>query len=189
VLVVLFPVLVLTALSVLVDGGRPLFYVSERVGRGGRVFPFFKFRSMRVGAEEERESLEDQNEADGVLFKIKDDPRITGVGRFLRRWSLDELPQIWNVIRGDMNIVGPRPLPVGDLQGLDHDPEMAYWFDLRHHVPPGITGLWQVRGRVELGFDEMVRLDLYYVQNWSPWLDLKVLLATLPAILRGRGAA
>jgi len=189
VVVLLFPVLLVTALAVLVDGGGPLLYVSERVGRGGRSFPFFKFRSMRVGAEQERAGLEARNEADGVLFKIRDDPRLTGVGRFLRRWSLDELPQIWNVIRGDMNLVGPRPLPVGDLEGLEHDPEMAYWFDLRHHVSPGITGLWQVRGRVELGFDEMVRLDLYYVQNWSPWLDLKVLLLTMPAILRGRGAA
>jgi lipopolysaccharide/colanic/teichoic acid biosynthesis glycosyltransferase len=99
------------------------------------------------------------------------------------------LPQIWNVVRGDMNLVGPRPLPAEDLVGLENDPEMAYWFDLRHQVRPGITGLWQVRGRANQGTEEMVQLDLFYVQHWSIWLDLKILLQTVPAVLRGRGAS
>ena len=144
---------------------------------------------MVVGADERRADLNDQNESDGRLFKMQNDPRVTSVGRILRRWSLDELPQIWNVIRGDMNLVGPRPLPEGDLDGIENDPEIAYWFELRHKVPPGITGLWQVSGRSELGFREMVRLDISYIQNWSPWLDLKILLSTLPAVLKGRGAS
>ncbi len=185
----LSPLLLAIALGVALDGGWPVIYAGRRIGRGGRAFPFYKFRSMRTGADQERDRLADQNEADGVLFKIKDDPRTTAVGRILRRWSLDELPQLWNVARGDMNLVGPRPLPVEDLEGLEDDPEMAYWFDLRHHVRPGITGLWQVRGRANQGTEEMVQLDLFYVQQWSIWLDLKILALTLPAVLRGRGAS
>jgi lipopolysaccharide/colanic/teichoic acid biosynthesis glycosyltransferase len=131
---------------------------------------------MVVGADKERDQLMDQNETDGRLFKMKNDPRVTDIGRTIRRLSLDELPQIWNVLRGDMNLVGPRP-------------EIAYWFELRHKVPPGITGLWQVSGRSDLGFKEMVQLDIYYIQNWSPWLDLKILIMTLPAVLKGRGAS
>ena len=144
---------------------------------------------MVVDADQQRGNLAGQNESDGRLFKMQNDPRVTSVGRILRRWSLDELPQIWNVIRGDMNLVGPRPLPEGDLEGIEDDREIAYWFELRHKVPPGITGLWQVSGRSELGFKEMVRLDISYIQNWSPWMDLKILLATVPAVLRGRGAS
>jgi len=170
------------------DGG-PAIYSSQRVGCNGRDFPFLKFRSMVVGADQTRAQLMSQNETDGRLFKIKDDPRITKIGRTIRRLSLDELPQILNVLRGDMNLVGPRPLPVEDLQGIEEDPEIAYWFELRHKVPPGITGLWQVSGRSDLGFKEMVQLDIYYVQNWSPWLDLKILFMTIPAVLKGRGAS
>ena len=170
------------------DGG-PAIYSSQRIGRKGRAFPFLKFRSMVVGADKSREQLMDQNETDGRLFKMKDDPRVTAIGKSIRRLSLDELPQIWYVLRGDMNLVGPRPLPVEDLQGIEDDPEIAYWFELRHKVPPGITGLWQVSGRSDLGFKEMVQLDIYYIQNWSPWLDLKILIMTLPAVLKGRGAS
>jgi exopolysaccharide biosynthesis polyprenyl glycosylphosphotransferase len=188
VLLTVSPLMLYLAWSVRRDGG-PAIYSSQRIGRKGRGFPFLKFRSMVVGADQTRAQLMAQNETDGRLFKIKDDPRITSIGRTIRRLSLDELPQIWNVLRGDMNLVGPRPLPVEDLQGIEEDPEIAYWFELRHKVPPGITGLWQVSGRSELGFKEMVQLDIYYVQNWSPWLDLKILIMTIPAVLKGRGAS
>jgi exopolysaccharide biosynthesis polyprenyl glycosylphosphotransferase len=184
----LSPMLLLTALAVRLDSPGPVLFSAPRVGQGGRVFPFYKFRSMVLGADAQKEELREDNEADGPLFKIREDPRVTRVGRFIRKFSLDEFPQFWNVIRGDMNLVGPRPLPVKDLEGIEDNPEIAYWFELRHQVPPGITGLWQVMGRSDLGFEEMVRLDIQYVQNWSPWLDLKILLATLPAVLRGRGA-
>jgi len=187
--ILISPLLLAIAAGVALEGGWPVIYASRRIGLGGRAFLFYKFRSMRAGAEKERAHLADQNEADGVLFKIKDDPRVTRLGRILRRWSLDELPQLWNVVRGDMNLVGPRPLPAEDLEGLENDPEMDYWFDLRHQVRPGITGLWQVRGRANLGTKEMVKLDLFYVQHWSIWLDLKTLALTLLAVLRGRGAS
>ncbi|MCP4915479.1 MAG: sugar transferase [Proteobacteria bacterium] len=185
---VLLPIFLLTALAIRLDSAGPVLFAAPRVGQGGRTFPFFKFRSMFHGADDVKAELAEQNEADGPLFKITDDPRITRVGHFIRKYSLDEFPQFWNVIRGDMNLVGPRPLPVKDLEGIEDDPEIAYWFELRHQVPPGITGLWQVKGRSDLGFREMVRLDIHYVQNWSVWLDLKILLATVPAVLRGRGA-
>lgn len=185
---VLTPMFVITALLIRLDSKGPVFFSAPRIGKGGRTFPFYKFRSMKLGAEDEKAELKSRNEADGPLFKIADDPRITRVGRLIRKFSIDEFPQFWNVIRGDMNLVGPRPLPVQDLEGIEGDAEIAYWFELRHQVSPGITGLWQVKGRSDLGFREMVRLDIHYVQNWSPWLDLKILLATVPAVLRGRGA-
>ena len=188
-LLLLLPLMTVLALWVKLSDPGPVFYCSNRIGKDGRVFSFWKFRSMVVDADQQREALAEQNESDGRLFKMQNDPRVTAVGRVLRRWSLDELPQIWNVIRGDMNLVGPRPLPEGDLEGIDDDREIAYWFELRHKVPPGITGLWQVSGRSELGFKEMVHLDISYIQNWSPWLDLKILLATVPAVLKGRGAS
>lgn len=182
------PILLLAALLVRLDSPGPALYVSQRVGRGGRAFPFFKLRTMVAGADAQKEALRAQNESSGALFKLRADPRVTRVGRWLRRWSIDELPQLWNVLRGDMDLVGPRPLPLRDLESIRQDLEIAYWFELRHQVPPGITGLWQVSGRSELGFREMVQLDIYYVQNWSFWLDMKILLQTVPAVLRGRGA-
>jgi exopolysaccharide biosynthesis polyprenyl glycosylphosphotransferase len=188
-LLLLLPLMTVLALWVKLSDPGPVFYRSNRIGKDGRVFSFWKFRSMVVDADQQREALAGQNESDGRLFKMQNDPRITSVGRILRRWSLDELPQIWNVIRGDMNLVGPRPLPEGDLEGIEDDREIAYWFELRHKVPPGITGLWQVSGRSQLGFKEMVHLDISYIQNWSPWLDVKILLATVPAVLKGRGAS
>ena len=154
----------------------------------GRTFDFFKFRSMVVGADKLKDQLRERNEADGRLFKLKDDPRITPFGHFIRKYSIDELPQLLNVLRGDMNLVGPRPLPAEDLAGIEQDAEMAYWFEQRGKVNPGITGLWQVMGRSDLGFAEMVRHDIYYIQNWSFWLDVQILLKTIPAVLRGRGA-
>jgi exopolysaccharide biosynthesis polyprenyl glycosylphosphotransferase len=181
----LVPWLVLVGVLVRFDSEGPALYSSPRVGRGGRTFAFLKFRSMVRGADQDRPA---GNESDGPLFKMTDDPRLTRLGRWLRRSSIDELPQLWNVLRGDMNLVGPRPLPVEDLAPIEEGHELWYWFELRHQVKPGITGLWQVSGRSDLGFQEMVELDLHYIQNWSPWLDLKILLQTVPAVLRGRGA-
>lgn len=183
------PLLLTVALAIKLDSAGPVLYTAWRMGKGGRRFPFFKFRSMVVNADAMKDALRAANESDGRLFKIKRDPRITRVGAFIRKWSIDELPQLWNVIRGDMNLVGPRPLPVEDLLGIENDAEAHYWFELRSKVKPGITGLWQVMGRSNLGFKEMVALDIQYVQNWSVWLDLQVLLKTAPAILRARGAS
>ena len=184
--VLLAPLLLVVGLLIRLESVGPALYTSPRVGRGGRSFRFFKFRSMVAGADQERP---EGNEADGLLFKMREDPRVTRLGRLLRRSSIDELPQLWNVLRGDMNLVGPRPLPVEDLAPIEEGHELWYWFELRHQMKPGITGLWQVMGRSDLGFQEMVQLDLYYIQNWSVWLDLKILLLTVPAVLRGRGAA
>mgnify|MGYP003334742593 CR=1 FL=1 len=185
---ILLPFLLTVAAVIRAQDGGPALYLSKRTGRGGRTFDFFKFRSMVVGADKLKDQLRERNEADGRLFKLKDDPRITPFGHFIRKYSIDELPQLLNVLRGDMNLVGPRPLPAEDLAGIEQDAEMAYWFEQRGKVNPGITGLWQVMGRSDLGFAEMVRHDIYYIQNWSFWLDVQILLKTIPAVLRGRGA-
>lgn len=184
----ILPPLLCVALAIKLQDGGPVLYVGKRVGKGGRTFGFYKFRSMVVNAEALKDALRDQNEADGRLFKIAADPRITPFGRFIRKYSIDEFPQLLNVLKGDMNLVGPRALPSEDLVGIEHDPEMRYWFEQRSKVMPGITGLWQVSGRSDLGFADMVRLDIAYIQNWSLWLDLQVLLKTVPAVLKGRGA-
>ena len=141
-----------------------------------------KFRTMRADAEAQQAELERRNEAEGALFKIKDDPRITRVGAFLRRFSLDEIPQVLNVLGGEMSLVGPRPLPVRDYELLEP------WHRKRYLVLPGMTGLWQVAGRSALGFDDLVRLDFYYLEHWSIWLDVSILLKTIPAVLGARGA-
>ena len=186
-LVILPPLLLVAAVIKLQDGG-PVLFVQDRCGRGGRKFPFFKFRSMVVDAEARRAELQARNEADGVLFKLKDDPRITPFGHFIRKYSIDEFPQLINVLRGDMNLVGPRPLPMKDLEGIEGDPELEYWFEMRSKVNPGLTGMWQVAGRSDLGFKDMIQLDIDYIQSWSLWLDLVILIKTVPAVLRGRGA-
>jgi lipopolysaccharide/colanic/teichoic acid biosynthesis glycosyltransferase len=141
-----------------------------------------KFRTMRVGAAALQAELENANEASGALFKIRDDPRVTGAGRLLRRFSLDELPQLWNVLRGEMSLVGPRPLPLRDYRLLDD------WHRKRYFVLPGMTGLWQISGRSGLSFDDLVRLDFTYIENWSIWLDITILVRTIPAVLSRRGA-
>jgi lipopolysaccharide/colanic/teichoic acid biosynthesis glycosyltransferase len=141
-----------------------------------------KFRTMVEGAEDLQTGLEQRNEAGGALFKIRDDPRVTRVGALLRRLSLDELPQVINVLRGEMSLVGPRPLPLRDYRMLED------WHRQRYLVLPGITGLWQISGRSNLSFDDLVRLDFYYLENWSIWLDIGVIVKTIPAVLRGRGA-
>ena len=186
---VIYYLLLVLAAFIKLDSKGPVFFVSERVGKGGRMFPFWKFRSMVQDADGMKDALRDLNETDGRLFKIKNDPRVTRFGRLIRKFSVDELPQLYNVLRGDMNLVGPRPLPVRDLEGIENDPEARYWFELRSKVKPGITGLWQVMGRSDLAFKDMVSLDIDYVQNWSLWLDLQILVKTVPAVLKGRGAA
>ena len=181
-ILVLCPVLVLSALAVRLTSRGPLIYRSSRPGIGGAPFACFKFRTMYRDAHERQDKLERLNEASGALFKIRDDPRVTAVGRLLRRYSIDELPQLFNVVRGDMSLVGPRPLPERDYERLED------WHKKRYLVLPGITGLWQVSGRADLDFDDLVRLDFLYLERWSVFLDLTILVKTVPAVLRGRGA-
>jgi exopolysaccharide biosynthesis polyprenyl glycosylphosphotransferase len=176
------PLWALIALAVKVDSPGPVFYRDRRVGVGEHEFGMFKFRSMYIDAAGRQAALEESNEASGPLFKIKDDPRVTRVGKFLRRYSIDELPQVLNVLRGEMSLVGPRPLPLRDYVQLQD------WHRKRYLVLPGMTGLWQVSGRIELTFDDLVRLDFYYLENWSVWLDISILAKTLPAVAARRGA-
>jgi len=170
------------ALGVKLDSSGPVFYRDRRVGLGEREFGMFKFRSMYVDANLRQAGLEASNEASGPLFKIKDDPRVTRIGKVLRRYSLDELPQVLNVLRGEMSLVGPRPLPLRDYVQLED------WHRKRYLVLPGMTGLWQVSGRIDLSFDDLVRLDFYYLENWSIWLDISILAKTLPAVAARTGA-
>jgi exopolysaccharide biosynthesis polyprenyl glycosylphosphotransferase len=162
-------------------GGSPL-YGQTRVGRGGRYFTMSKFRSMRPGADQQLGALLEYNEAEGPIFKMRDDPRRTRVGAFMRRWSIDELPQLWNVVKGDMSLVGPRPATPREVAQYED------WQLHRLETLPGITGLWQVSGRSELGFSEQVLMDIMYIENWSLGLDLRILLRTVPAVLSGKGA-
>ena len=181
-LVALSWLLGLVALLVKLTSRGPVFFHQARAGMGGRPFVLRKFRSMRVDAELEQRELARRYEMDGPIFKMRRDPRITRLGRFLRRSSLDELPQLLNVLAGQMSLVGPRPLPLDEAEHLA--PEHRH----RHDVPPGLTGLWQVRGRNDLPYAEMMRLDLEYACRCSLGLDLRILLATVPAVLSGRGA-
>jgi lipopolysaccharide/colanic/teichoic acid biosynthesis glycosyltransferase len=171
-----------TAVAIKLDDRGPVFYRQRRVGRNGESFEMLKFRSMVVGADNMREVLEVANVTDGLLFKLDADPRITRVGNFIRRASFDEMPQLWNVLRGDMSLVGPRPLPV--------EPESFGPLDAqRHAVRPGITGYWQVSGGNGLTYREMIKLDLAYLHNWSMWLDIRLLLRTFPALFNRHGPA
>jgi exopolysaccharide biosynthesis polyprenyl glycosylphosphotransferase len=181
------PLLLSIAILIRLTSEGPILYRSRRVGRGGRHFTFWKFRTMYVRGPGRRE-LAHANEHSGHLFKMRRDPRVTPVGRVLRRLSLDELPQLFNVLAGDMSLVGPRPLPAEDLDPDGMSREFANWARERSHVRPGITGLWQVRGRSEVPFDQMVELDLHYVRNWSLRFDLSILLRTPIAVLSGKGA-
>ena len=181
-LVLLSPLLAAITLAVRVSSRGPIFYRSMRPGIGQLPFACLKFRTMYCDAHESQGALEELNEASGALFKIKDDPRLTPVGRFLRRFSLDELPQLVNVLRGEMSLVGPRPLPERDFELLED------WHRKRYLVLPGITGLWQVSGRSELDFDDLVHLDFIYLERWSLALDLAILLKTIPAVIMQRGA-
>jgi exopolysaccharide biosynthesis polyprenyl glycosylphosphotransferase len=181
-LVVLSPLLLGIAIAVRVTSPGPAFFTDDRVGVGQRAFRCHKFRTMQQDAKENQACLEEMNEAGEVLFKLRDDPRVTRVGGLLRRTSLDELPQLWNVLKGDMSLVGPRPLPLRDC-GLMEDSDHR-----RHVMKPGITGLWQVSGRSQLGFDDMVRLDLQYMETWSLKSDAYIMWRTLGAVVRTRGA-
>jgi exopolysaccharide biosynthesis polyprenyl glycosylphosphotransferase len=183
-LVVTLPIMLCVALAVRLDSKGPVFFSQNRSGLRGRAFRMYKFRTMVTNAEQGRAELEDRNEMSGPVFKVKNDPRVTQVGRFLRKTSLDELPQLWNVLRGEMSLVGPRPLPLY---------ETANFGDLtqrrRMSVRPGLTCLWQVRGRNKItDFKEWVVLDLEYIDRWSLWLDLTILLRTVPVVLFGWGA-
>ncbi len=182
ILLLLSPVLLVIAVLVKAHDGGPVVFRQPRIGRGGEAFPMLKFRSMVVDAEDRRDELEDLNESEGPLFKIRDDPRVTRLGRFMRRYSIDEIPQLLNVLRGQMSLVGPRPpLPSEvDRYGRDVHRRLA--------VRPGMTGLWQVSGRSELSWNEAVRLDLYYVDNWSLMTDLVIMAKTVRAVLRSSGA-
>jgi exopolysaccharide biosynthesis polyprenyl glycosylphosphotransferase len=181
-LILLSPVLLTILLAVRLSSRGPVFFRSSRRGIGQRPFACLKFRTMHTNAEEHQADLEELNEASGALFKIREDPRLTRVGRLLRRFSLDELPQLVNVLRGEMSLVGPRPLPERDYEMLED------WHRKRYLVLPGITGLWQVSGRSELDFDDLVHLDFIYLERWSLALDLTILVKTIPAVLSRRGA-
>jgi exopolysaccharide biosynthesis polyprenyl glycosylphosphotransferase len=181
-LILLSPVFLVIAVAIKLSSRGPAIYRSVRPGMAGKPFFCLKFRTMREHAEQIQDELEPFNELSGALFKIRDDPRLTKIGRLLRRFSLDELPQLIIVVRGDMSLVGPRPLPMRDFDRLEE------WHKKRYLVLPGITGLWQVSGRAELDFDDLVRLDFLYLERWSIMLDLTILLKTIPAVLSRRGA-
>ncbi len=176
------PLILVTALAIKLTSHGPVLFRQRRVGREGNPFEILKFRSMVVDADQRQLELWAQNEADGPLFKMRHDPRVTGVGRLLRRFSIDELPQLWNVLRGEMTIVGPRPALPNELSGWSHE------LHQRLRVRPGITGMWQVCGRSDTSFEDYVRLDLYYVHKWSLLVDLTIVAKTIPAVLARRGA-
>jgi exopolysaccharide biosynthesis polyprenyl glycosylphosphotransferase len=183
-IIVLSPMMILAALAVRISSPGPIFFRQQRAGVNGRPFTMLKFRSMVTNAEQLKQELAALNEMSGPVFKVTNDPRVTSVGRFLRKWSIDELPQLFNVLRGEMSLVGPRPLPLDEVARFD---------DLAHRrrlsVRPGLTCIWQVSGRNNVtDFKEWVRLDLEYIDNWSLWLDIKILLLTIPAVFTGAGA-
>jgi len=181
-LVLASPLLLVAAVLIKLESRGPVFYRSTRIGKGARPFPFFKLRSMVDGADQHRHALSHLNETDGPVFKIAADPRVTRVGRLLRVTSVDEIPQLWNVLRGEMSLVGPRP-PIAE-EVMQYEP----WQLRRLDVVPGITCLWQISGRSRIGFQEWMRLDLEYIRHRSFWLDLKILIRTIPAVLSREGA-
>ena len=176
------PLWLLIAAAIKLDSRGPVLFVDRRIGVGEREFGMLKFRTMVAGAEARQAELEEANEAERALFKIREDPRVTRVGRLLRRFSLDEIPQVVNVVKGEMSLVGPRPLPLRDYRLLED------WHRARYRVLPGMTGLWQISGRSGLSFDDLVRLDFTYLENWSIWLDVSIIAKTIPAVLTRRGA-
>jgi exopolysaccharide biosynthesis polyprenyl glycosylphosphotransferase len=182
-LIALAPMFLIVAILIKLDFSGPVFFIQDRVGLNKRRFQMYKFRTMVRDAEKKQRELETLNEADGPVFKIKNDPRVTRLGKYLRKASIDELPQLLNVLIGDMSLVGPRPLPLRDYQGFDQD-----WVRRRFSVRPGITCLWQVNGRSSVSFKEWMELDLHYIDHWSFWLDVKLLAKTIPAVFKGVGA-
>lgn len=181
-LIALLPVFLVIGILIKLDSRGPVLYSSKRYGRRGNIFYMYKFRSMVEDADQHLEKLKEKNEVDGPIFKIRQDPRVTDMGRFLRKYSLDELPQILNVLIGDMSLVGPRPFPIEQIEKEDLNQLK------RLEVRPGITGLWQVRGRSDVSFARLVRWDIWYINNWSFWLDLNILFQTIPVVIHGRGA-
>ena len=181
-LLMALPLMLLTAAVIKLTSRGPVIFRQKRVGRGGRIFTMYKFRSMQQGAEDIRPLVQDLNEKDGPVFKIRDDPRLTPTGRFVRRSSIDELPQLINVLRGEMSLVGPRPMLVDEAR---QDHRMAR---VRTAVKPGLTCLWQISGRCELSYEDWLRLDLYYLRNRGLLLDLMILVQTVPAVISGHGA-
>jgi exopolysaccharide biosynthesis polyprenyl glycosylphosphotransferase len=181
-LFLLAPILLAVAAAIKIDSRGPVLYRQPRRGRAGSEFEILKFRTMKVGADRERDALAGQNEVTGPLFKMRRDPRVTRVGALLRRASVDELPQLWNVLRGDMSLVGPRPFVIAEAD------QITGWARRRLDLTPGITGLWQVLGRNDIPYDEMVKFDFLYVTGWSLWWDVEILCKTVPAVLRGKGA-
>jgi exopolysaccharide biosynthesis polyprenyl glycosylphosphotransferase len=186
-IVILTPLLVLTAILIKLISPGPVFFIQKRIGLNKRVFHIYKFRTMVVDAEKKLAQLETLNEVSGPVFKIKRDPRVTALGRFLRKTSIDELPQLFNVLKGDMSLVGPRPLQLRDYELFTQAGQD--WQRCRFSVRPGITCLWQVNGRSSMPFEKWMELDLQYVRKWSLWLDLQILAKTIPAVLKGSGAA
>lgn len=182
-LIAVTPFLLVVAVLIKLTSRGEVFFVQKRVGVNKRIFSMFKFRTMVQDAEQRIAEIEHLNEASGAVFKIKQDPRITGIGRFLRRTSIDELPQLFNVLKGDMSMVGPRPLPLRDYERFNTDAQRR-----RFSVRPGITCLWQVNGRSSIAFEQWMELDLHYVDQWSIWMDVQILFKTIPAVLRGSGA-
>lgn len=176
-MIVLLPVFIIVYVAIKLDSPGPVIFIQERCGFKGKIFRMYKFRSMVMNAEQLQKGLDYLNEAGGRMFKVRNDPRVTKVGRFIRKTSIDELPQLFNVLKGDMSIVGPRPPIVTEVKAYDK------WHYLRLSVKPGITGLWQVKCRNSVGFEEMVRLDMKYVRERSLWYDLKIILGTIPLLL------
>jgi len=183
-LIVVSPVMLLAAALIKLTSPGPVLFTQKRIGQSKRKFTIYKFRTMAVDAEAKMKQLEHLNELSGPVFKIKNDPRVTPVGRFLRKTSIDELPQLFNVLKGDMSLVGPRPMSVRDYELFSQD-----WHRRRFSVRPGITCLWQVNGRNSVPFEKWMELDMQYIDKWSLWLDFKILAKTIPAVLRGSGAA
>ncbi|MFA5059045.1 MAG: sugar transferase [Candidatus Omnitrophota bacterium] len=181
-LIILLPVFLLIGIMIKLDSPGPIFYSSRRYGKKGEMFYMYKFRSMVKEADLIMNQIKCKNEVDGPIFKMKKDPRITKVGSFLRKYSLDELPQLLNVLKGEMSLVGPRPLPIDQVEKEDFKQLK------RLEVRPGMTGLWQIRGRSDIAFSRLVKWDIWYINNWSFWLDINILLQTIPAILKGQGA-
>jgi len=181
-LLLLSPLFLILAIVIKLTSRGPVFYVSRRCGKDKRIFNFYKFRSMVKDAERILDKLQDKNEMDGPVFKIKNDPRITKIGGFIRRFSVDELPQLWNVFKGDMSLVGPRP-PIPEEVEKYED-----WQLRRLEIKPGITCLWQIRGRNEISFQQWIDLDIWYIDHWSLWLDLKILFQTIPVVIGRKGA-
>jgi exopolysaccharide biosynthesis polyprenyl glycosylphosphotransferase len=181
-LTALMPLFIIIGFMIKRDSHGPIFYLSKRYGRNGKMFDMIKFRSMIIDADDHIGTLSHKNEADGPIFKIKNDPRTTNFGKILRKYSLDELPQIINVIRGDMSLVGPRPFPIEQIEKEDLKQLK------RLEVRPGITGLWQIRGRSDISFRRLIKWDMWYINNWSFWLDLNIIVKTIPVVFKGQGA-